>query len=201
MATKEEVSKIIEEHASAKSASLKKLDLADFIAYHLEPKDLINILSFLKSSADLRFTILTDLFAADFPSRAKRFEVSYSLLSLKLNLRVLVKVYIDTEELIPSISSIFSAGCWYEREVFDMFGVRFSDCPDMRRILTDYGFVGHPLRKDFPLTGYLEVKYDESLEKVVYRPVELAQEFRNFDFLSPWKGPSYVLPGDEKATK
>lgn len=201
MITKEEITKMIEEFLNSESIGFKKLIINDFIAYHVEKEDLLSILSFLKSSPNLRFTVLTDLFAADFPTRAKRFEVSYSLLSLKLNLRTLIKISVDMEELVPSVSSIYNAGCWYEREVFDMFGVRFKDCPDMRRILTDYGFIGHPLRKDFPLTGHLEVKYDASLEQVVYKPVELVQEFRKFDFLSPWKGPSYVLPGDEKATK
>ena len=201
MITKEDVVKVIEEYSNSNDIALIKLNIDNFIAYHVGYKDLCNILSFLKSPHDLRFTILTDLFAADFPARAKRFEIGYSLLSLKLNMRVLIKISADSEELVPSISRIFSASCWYEREIFDMFGIRFKDCPDMRRILTDYGFVGHPLRKDFPLTGYLEVEYDETLEQVIYKPVELVQEFRKFDFLSPWKGPSYVLPGDEKATK
>ena len=201
MATKEEITKIIDEFASSKNMGFDKLSLDDFIAYRVKGENLLEILSFLKNSEGLRFTVLTDLFAADFPTREKRFEVSYNLLSLKLNLRILIKIASDMEELVPSVSNIFSAACWYEREVFDMFGIRFKDCPDMRRILTDYGFVGHPLRKDFPLTGYLEVKYDEALEQVIYKPVELPQEFRNFDFLSPWKGPNYVLPGDEKATK
>ena len=201
MITKEDIVKVIEEYSNSNDIALIKLNIDNFIAYHVDFKDLCNILSFLKSSHDLRFTILTDLFAADFPARKKRFEIGYSLLSLKLNMRVLIKISADPEELVPSVSGIFSASCWYEREIFDMFGIRFKDCPDMRRILTDYGFVGHPLRKDFPLTGYLEVEYDETLEQVIYKPVELVQEFRKFDFLSPWKGPSYVLTGDEKATK
>lgn len=201
MITKEDVVKAIEEYSNSNDIVFAKLNIDNFIAYHVDPKDLCNILGFLKNSHDLRFTILTDLFAADFPVREKRFEVGYNLLSLKLNMRVLIKISADSEELVPSVSSLFSASCWYEREIFDMFGIKFKDCPDMRRILTDYGFVGHPLRKDFPLTGYLEVEYDEALEQVIYKPVELVQEFRKFDFLSPWKGPNYVLPGDEKATK
>jgi NADH-quinone oxidoreductase subunit C len=165
----------------------------------IDPKDLIKLLENLRDDKELRFTILTDLFAADFPDRPKRFEIVYNLLSLKLNKRLVVKI--QTSELAPSIASVFSAATWYEREVFDMFGVTFDGCLDMRRILTDYGFVGHPLRKDFPVTGHLQVRYDENLQKVIYEPVSLDQEFRDFDFVSPWKGPEYVLPGDEKATK
>lgn len=201
MTTKEDVIKIVKEFSKSENIELEKLNIDDFISYHVKHENLLSILGFLKNSPKLRFTVLTDLFAADFPSRNKRFEIGYNLLSLEQNLRVLLKISVDMEELVPSVNSVFSASCWYEREIFDMFGIRFKDCPDMRRILTDYGFVGHPLRKDFPLTGYLEVEYDAGLEQVVYKPVELVQEFRKFDFLSPWKGPSYVLPGDEKATK
>jgi NADH-quinone oxidoreductase subunit C len=197
----EDIVKNIETFINSSGFKFEKLNIDNFIAYSLEHKDLIPTLEFLKSSEDLRFTILTDLFAADFPSKEKRFEIVYSLLSLKLNMRILIKTYADDEELVPSAAVLFNAACWYEREIFDMFGVRFKDCPDMRRILTDYGFIGHPLRKDFPVTGHLEVKYDEQLEQVIYRPVQLDQEFRMFDFLSPWQGPKYTLPGDEKATK
>jgi len=153
----------------------------------------------LRDDKTLRFTILTDLFAADFPDRSERFEVVYNLLSLKLNKRLVIKIH--TKESAPSVASLFSTATWYEREAFDMFGIIFDGCPDMRRILTDYGFVGHPLRKDFPVTGHVQVRYDETLEKVIYEPVILDQEFRNFDFVSPWKGSEYVLPGDEKATQ
>ena len=201
MTTKEDIIKIIDEFSKSENIELEELNIDDFISYHVKQENLVSILGFLKNSPKLRFTVLTDLFAADFPSRNKRFEIGYNLLSLEQNLRILLKISVDMEELVPSASDIFSASCWYEREIFDMFGIKFKDCPDMRRILTDYGFVGHPLRKDFPLTGYLEVEYDEALEQVVYKPVELVQEFRKFDFLSPWKGPNYVLPGDEKATK
>ena len=167
--------------------------------FDIDCKDLIALLKTLRDDEALRFTVLTDLFAADFPERPKRFEVVYNLLSLKLNKRLVIKI--QTAESSPSVASIFSAAVWYEREVFDMFGVAFDGCPDMRRILTDYGFVGHPLRKDFPVTGHVQARYDQKLEKVIYEPVSLDQEFRDFDFVSPWKGGKYLLPGDEKATK
>ncbi|MGI4775395.1 MAG: NADH-quinone oxidoreductase subunit C [Janthinobacterium lividum] len=187
---------------------LESIDIDNFIGYIIKPENLIALLSFVKNSPILRFTILTDLFAADFPSREKRFEVVYSLLSLKLNQRLLIKVFTNSEDLMPSVTSIFDSSCWYEREAFDMFGIKFNNCPDMRRILTDYGFAGHPLRKDFPLTGHFEVEYNQLLGQVVYKAVELEQEFRMFDFMSPWRGPKdtrhiepNILPGDEKATK
>ncbi len=166
-----------------------------------EGSELLPFLKFLRDSKELRLTILTDLFGADFPSRPKRFEIVYNLLSLEYNNRVIIKLCVDEKTPVPSAHNVFSAAVWYERELFDMYGVIFDGSPDLRRILTDYGFVGHPLRKDFPLTGYLEVKYDEGAQKVVYEPVDLDQDYRNFDFMSPWEGPSYVLPGDEKATK
>ena len=178
------------------------LKIEDFSAYSTSKDDIVGILKLLQSDKNMRFTILTDLFAADFPDRPKRFEIVYSLLSLMLNKRVLLKIAADEGEDVPSSAQVFSAACWYEREAFDMFGIKFTDCPDQRRILTDYGFVGHPLRKDFPVTGHVQVKYDEALEEVIYEPVCLDQEFRNFDFMSPWRGPKeYILPGDEKATK
>lgn len=169
------------------------------ILTELATKDLIKCLTLLKEDKALRFTVLTDLFGADFPERSERFEVVYNLLSLELNARIVLKI--KTKDIAPSVSGIFSCAVWYEREIFDMFGVTFDGCPDMRRILTDYGFVGHPLRKDFPVTGHLQVRYDEELKKVIYEPVTLDQEFRKFDFLSSWNGPNYPLPGDEKATK
>ncbi len=161
--------------------------------------DILPFLTFLKDSKKLRFTLLTDLFAADFPDRKNRFEIVYNLLSLEYNARFIVKFHVADGIEVPSVNKLFSAAGWYEREVFDMYGVVFSGNPDLRRILTDYGFVGHPLRKDFPLTGHVQVKYDETLQKVVYEPVSLDQDYRNFDFMSPWHGPNYVLPGDEKA--
>lgn len=193
---------IIREFTSKNNLTWESLNITNITDYRTNVNDILKILQFLKENEDLRFTILTDLFGADFPYRSKRFEIVYSLLSLKLNKRLLLKVELENSEKIPSAAAIFSAACWYEREIFDMYGVEFDGCPDMRRILTDYGFVGHPLRKDFPLTGHLQVRYDEALKKVIYEPVMLEQEFRNFDFSSPWQGPDgYQLPGDEKATK
>jgi NADH-quinone oxidoreductase subunit C len=173
--------------------------ISGLLTYQSTIDSLALFLSSLKESKDLRFTILTDLFAADFPDRPKRFEVVYNLLSLKLNKRILIKVEASEEDVIPSITKIFSAACWYERETYDMYGINFSGSHDVRRLLTDYGFKGHPLRKDFPLYGYVQVKYDNTQEKVVYEPVKLEQEYRHFDFSSSWEGPNYKLPGDEKA--
>lgn len=195
-----EIEKIIDDFIKKTNLIVTKLDTTNLLTYESSNFDIINLLSFLQSS-ELRFTILTDLFAADFPERSKRFEIVYNLLSLKLNLRVLVKLQCEENEKPFSITSLFSASAWYEREVYDMFGVEFENHPDMRRILTDYGFIGHPLRKDFPLSGHAQVKYDEKLKRVVYEPILLEQEFRNFDFCSPWSGPDYPLAGDEKATK
>jgi NADH-quinone oxidoreductase subunit C len=177
----------------------------DILSITIAPQNVIKTLLKLKTDKQLRFTILTDLFGADFPNRNKRFEIVYNLLSLENNTRIIIKTHIDDGEAIATASNVFSSATWYEREVFDMFGITFTGNPDMRRILTDYGFVGHPLRKDFPVTGHVQVKYDETLQKVVYEPVSLDQDFREFDFMSPWQSPTYllpnVLPGDEKATK
>ena len=153
----------------------------------------------LRDDPQLLFKILVDVTAVDYPGRPERFEVVYQLLSVRLNRRVRIKVAADEAVPVPSVTSIFSSAGWYEREVWDLFGIYFADHPDLRRILTDYGFEGHPMRKDFPLTGYVEVRYDEDRKRVVYEPVRLKQEFRSFDFLSPWEGMNHVLPGDEKA--
>ncbi len=158
-----------------------------------------SVVTFLRDNSDCRFRQLVDICGVDYPDRERRFEIVYHLLSHHHNQRIRVKVAADSETPVPSISDQFSAAAWYEREVWDMYGVYFSDHPDLRRILTDYGFDGHPMRKDFPLTGYVEVRYDESQKRVVYEPVKLTQEFRSFDFLSPWEGPDYALPGDEKS--
>ncbi len=157
------------------------------------------VLQELKSSNELRFKMLLSITATDNPGKDPRFAVIYELLSIEKNYRVRVKVYVNDGELVPSVSDIFSSAVWYEREVWDMYGILFAYNPDLRRILTDYGFSGHPLRKDFPLTGFEEVVYDSEKEAVVYRNVQLTQNYRNFDTLSPWEGPDYRLPGDEKA--
>jgi NADH-quinone oxidoreductase subunit C len=161
--------------------------------------DIIKVMQFLRDDERCQFWNLLDVTAVDWPSRAKRFDVVYHLLSPKQNLRLRVKVEADESTQVPSIIEVHPAADWFERETYDLYGVFFSGHPDMRRILTDYGFEGYPLRKDFPLTGFVEVRYDDELKRVVYEPVKLVQEFRNFDFLSPWEGTDYVLPGDEKA--
>ena len=157
------------------------------------------VLTLLRDDPRYLFQVLVDLCGVDYPDRTERFEVVYNLLSLKHNRRIRVKVATDEESPVPSVTGVFNAAGWYERETWDLFGVYFSDHPDLRRLLTDYGFEGHPLRKDFPLTGYVEVRYDEDQKRVVYEPVKLKQEFRSFDFLSPWEGMNHILPGDEKA--
>ncbi|NQV98248.1 MAG: NADH-quinone oxidoreductase subunit C [Rhodospirillales bacterium] len=160
---------------------------------------LIKTLGFLRDDANCQFKQLMDICGVDYPSQPLRFCVVYHLLSLTLNLRVRVKVWTDEDTAIPTATGLFSSAGWFEREAWDLFGIYFSDHPDLRRILTDYGFEGHPLRKDFPLTGYVELRYDDEQKRVVYEPVKLTQEFRSFDFLSPWEGVQTVLPGDEKA--
>jgi NADH-quinone oxidoreductase subunit C len=161
--------------------------------------DLLEVLTFLRDDPDCRFVCFTDITAADYPEREKRFDVVYHLLSPYRNARVRVKVQVGETDDVPTAIPVFKAADWFEREVFDLFGIFFTGHPDLRRILTDYGFQGHPLRKDFPTTGYVEVRYDDEQKRVVYEPVKLVQEFRQFDYLSPWEGASYVLPGDEKA--
>lgn len=160
---------------------------------------LVKVMTFLRDDSNCLFKQLVDLCGVDYPDREMRYEVVYNLLSTSQNHRVRVKVAAGEGTPVPSISSVFSAAGWYEREAWDLYGVFFSNHPDLRRILTDYGFEGHPLRKDFPLTGYVELRYDEDQKRVVYEPVKLAQEFRNFDFMSPWEGMGAILPGDEKA--
>ena len=165
------------------------------------PSDsILEVLTFLRDDPQCRFSVLCDICGVDYPDRPLRFEVVYNLLSMSRNLRIRVKLETDEEQAVPSAVGVFSAAGWWEREAWDLFGIYFSDHPDLRRILTDYGFDGHPLRKDFPLTGYVELRYDEDEKRVVYEPVKLKQEFRSFDFLSPWEGMDRVLPGDEKAS-
>lgn len=161
--------------------------------------DIVSFLRLLRDDARFGFVSLTDICGVDWPARERRFDIVYHLLSPKQNVRVRVKVMTDEATPVPSVTPVFAGADWFEREVYDLYGVLFSGHPDLRRILTDYGFDGHPLRKDFPLTGFVEVRYDDEQKRVVYEPVRLAQAFRDFDFLSPWEGTHYALPGDEKA--
>jgi NADH-quinone oxidoreductase subunit C len=165
------------------------------------PAEIVRVLGFLKTHPACQFAVLIDICGVDYPQRAKRFDVVYHLLSVSLNQRVRVKVETNEETAVPSVIEVYPVANWFEREAFDMYGILFSGHPDLRRLLTDYGFAGYPLRKDFPLTGYVEVRYDDEQKRVVYEPVKLVQEFRDFDFMSPWEGAKYILPGDEKASK
>jgi NADH-quinone oxidoreductase subunit C len=161
--------------------------------------NLIALLTFLRDDARCGFINFTDICGVDWPQRPDRFDVVYHLLSPKQNLRIRVKVATGEDQPVPSACAVYPGADWFEREAYDMYGILFTGHPDLRRILTDYGFEGYPLRKDFPTTGFVEVRYDDEAKRVVYEPVELKQEFRNFDFMSPWEGTDYVLPGDEKA--
>lgn len=162
-------------------------------------QSIVKVLGFLRDNANCQFSVLIDLCGVDYPEREQRFEVVYNLLSLEQNQRIRVKVFVAEDEAIPSVVGVYSSANWWERETWDLYGIFFSGHPDLRRILTDYGFEGHPLRKDFPLTGFVELRYDEAQKRVVYEPVKLTQEFRSFDFMSPWEGTETLLPGDEKA--
>ncbi|MET0744690.1 MAG: NADH-quinone oxidoreductase subunit C [Microvirga sp.] len=164
-----------------------------------EARDIVRVITFLRDDPACRFVNFIDLCGADYPGRERRFDVVYHFLSPGHNHRIRVKVETDEVTPVPTLIEVFPAANWFEREAYDLYGILFSGHPDLRRILTDYGFEGFPLRKDFPLTGYVEVRYDDGQGRVVYEPVKLTQEFRNFDFLSPWEGTDYVLPGDEKA--
>lgn len=176
--------------------TVKRGELTLFV----QGSDIVYALTYLRDDADCAFRAFIDICGADYPERARRFDVVYHLLSLRHNVRIRVKVQTDETTPVPSVISVFPAANWYERETYDLYGILFSGHPDLRRMLTDYGFEGHPLRKDFPLTGFVEVRYDQDEARVVYEPVKLVQEFRNFDFLSPWEGTDYVLPGDEKTS-
>ena len=163
-------------------------------------EQIVKVVTFLRDDPMCLFKVLVDICGTDYPERPKRFDVVYNLLSLVHNQRIRIKVEADDETPVPSITAVHNSANWFEREIWEMYGVMFSDHPDLRRLLTDYGFEGHPLRKDFPLTGFVETRYDEERKRVVYDPVKLSQEFRKFDFLSPWEGASNTpLPGDEKA--
>ena len=162
---------------------------------------IVRVLTELRDDSHCLFEVLIDICGVDYPERENRFDVVYHLLSPRKNQRIRVKCETDEETPVPSVVDVFPAANWFEREAYDMYGILFSGHPDLRRILTDYGFQGYPLRKDFPLTGYVEVRYDDAQKRVVYEPVTLTQEFRSFDFMSPWEGTDYVLPGDEKAKR
>ena len=159
----------------------------------------VRVLTFLRDDSNCQFKCLMDVCGVDFPDREERFDVVYNLLSLRHNHRIRIMLSTDEGNPVPSVTGVFSSAGWWEREAWDLLGIYFSDHPDLRRILSDYGFEGHPLRKDFPLTGYVELRYDDEQKRVVYEPVKLPQDFRSFDFLSPWEDAEYVLPGDEKA--
>jgi NADH-quinone oxidoreductase subunit C len=185
------------------SAALPGLVMASTLRHgelclRAERQSLTQILGFLRDDPQCRFSVLCDICGVDYPERPLRFEVVYNLLSLSLNQRIRIKTETDEQHPVPSAVGLYSSAGWWERETWDLFGIYFAGNPDLRRILTDYGFDGHPLRKDFPLTGYVEMRYDEAQKRVVYEPVRLPQEFRSFDFLSPWEGMDTLLPGDEK---
>ena len=188
--------------AGALAASVKGYAIAHHeLTVQAEAGDIVSVMRFLRDDSRCLFWNIVDITAVDWPGRERRFDVVYHLLSPKHNVRVRVKIETDEGAPVASIIEVFPGADWFEREAYDLYGVVFTGHPDMRRLLTDYGFDGHPLRKDFPLTGFVEVRYDDELKRVVYAPVRLAQEFRNFDFLSPWEGTDYLLPGDEKAAK
>jgi NADH-quinone oxidoreductase subunit C len=163
------------------------------------PQSLRKVMRFLRDDSQCLFKLLVDVCGVDYPEREQRFDVVYNLLSVSHNQRIRVKVSADEDEAVPSVAQLYPTANWFEREVWDLYGVFFAEHPDLRRILTDYGFEGHPLRKDFPLTGHVEVRYDDEQKRVIYEPVRLTQDFRSFDFLSPWEGMTRQLPGDEKA--
>jgi NADH-quinone oxidoreductase subunit C len=172
----------------------------DQLTVTVKAEKIVHVVKFLRDDPGCRFVSFIDVTAVDYPGREKRFDVVYHLLSPTLNERIRVRAEADETTQVPSIIEVFPGADWFERETYDLYGVIFTGHPDMRRLLTDYGFDGHPLRKDFPLTGFVEVRYDDQEKRVVYEPVRLNQEFRKFDFLSPWEGADYPLPGDEKAT-
>ena len=186
--------------ASQLGASITSIEIINReLVLHAERAAIVKVLTFLRDDVNCQFKLLMELCGVDYPERENRFDVVYCLLSLTQNHRVRIKITASENTLVPSATSVFSSAGWWEREAWDLFGIYFSGHPDLRRILSDYGFEGHPLRKDFPLTGYVEVRYDDEQKRVVYEPVKLTQEFRNFDFLSPWEGVQQMLPGDEKA--
>jgi NADH-quinone oxidoreductase subunit C len=196
----------LHQHAETIADALKGALLAHAIAHGeltitVPADDIVAVVKLLRDDERCRYISIIDVTAVDWPSRERRFDVVYHFLSPSHNRRISVKAEVAEAASVPSIIEVFPGADWFEREVYDLYGIPFTGHPDMRRLLTDYGFEGHPLRKDFPLTGFVEVRWDDEQKRVVYDPVRLAQEFRNFDFLSPWEGPDYVLPGDEKAKR
>ena len=186
--------------SAALSDDVRSVDVAhEELTLTIHRDRVLKVLRFLRDDALCRFTTLIDICGVDWPSRTDRFEVVYHMLSMHLNQRIRIVLSTDEDTPVDSVVELFPAANWFEREAFDMYGILFDHHPDLRRILTDYGFHGHPLRKDFPLAGFNQVVYDDEQKRVVYEPVELVQEYRDFDFLSPWEGAKYVLPGDEKA--
>ena len=171
----------------------------DELVIEVPAASIIEVLGLLRDDASCLFKVLVDLCGVDYPEREHRFEVVYNLLSVHHNQRARVKLSADETTQVPSVTGLYAAAGWYEREAWDLYGIFFAGNPDLRRLLTDYGFEGHPLRKDFPLTGFVELRYDEEQKRVVYEPVQLTQDFRSFDFMSPWEGAQYILPGDENA--
>jgi NADH-quinone oxidoreductase subunit C len=197
----EETLKELGEHvAAALDQAVNDWHVAnDELTVEARADQIAHLVKFLRDDSSCQFKVLVDICGVDYPTRSKRFDVVYHFLSLHQNQRIRVKVQADEKTPVPSVTGVFPSANWFEREAFDMYGILFSGHPDLRRILTDYGFNGHPLRKDFPLTGYVEVRYDDEQKRVVYEPVKLQQEFRHWDFLSPWEGMDQLLPGDEKA--
>ncbi|MEO1701832.1 MAG: NADH-quinone oxidoreductase subunit C [Pseudomonadota bacterium] len=196
----------IEELQDTVADVLADMDIAMSVSFGelnvlVDVGDIAAVLAKLKNDMQAQFVNMIDICGVDYPGREKRFDVVYHLMSPKLNQRIRLRVQVDEDTPVPSACDVFAGANWFEREAYDMYGILFTGHPDLRRLLTDYGFDGYPLRKDFPLTGYYEVRYDDEVKRVVYEPVNLRQEFRDFDFLSPWEGADYVLPGDEKAEK
>ena len=196
----------LEDLAGAVADVLSGIEIEPVIAHgelsiNVGIEQIIEVLTRLRDSMQTRFVSFIDISGADYPERDKRFDVVYHLLSPTLNQRLRVRVQTDEQTPVPSATAVYPGADWFEREAYDLYGILFSGHPDLRRLLTDYGFEGHPLRKDFPLTGFVEVRYDDEAKRVVYEPVSLRQEFRDFDFLSPWEGTEYVLPGDEKGSE
>lgn len=193
----------LKEHIEASNASDivdSRID-KDMLNIEIKKESALAFFSFLRDDSMCRFVCIVDICGVDFPERENRFNVVYHFLSPSLNQRIRVVIKTDEQSPVQSICDIYPGALWFEREAYDLYGIFFENHPDLRRLLTDYGFRGYPLRKDFPLTGFHEVRYDDNLKRVVYEPVKLAQEFRQFDYLSPWEGPDYILPGDEKATE